>query len=314
MAPAPRISVVIPARDAAATLPATLRGLGQQRYEPGFEVIVVDDASRDDTADIAERSQVVREVLRADGSGPARARNSGAAAARADRLAFLDADCRPTPGWLAAGDSALDGADLVVGHTRPDPNEPIGAFDRTIWVTRASPLFESANLFVRRELFERLGGFQNWLGPRQGKELGEDVWFGWNAVRGGARVTFCEDALAHHALFPRSALAFAAARWRLRFFPAMARRIPELRQAMFYRRYFINERQARFDLALTGIALSALARRPWPVIISLPYARTVWRDLREPDGAIKVLGRTGADAIGFAALITGSIRNRTVLL
>lgn len=306
--------MVIPARDAASTLPATLRGLEQQRYEPEFEVIVVDDGSRDDTAQIAAGSAVVREVLRADGSGPARARNRGASAARADHLAFLDADCRPTPGWLAAGDAALERADLVVGHTRPDPNEPIGAFDRTIWVTGASPLFESANLFVRRELFERLGGFQSWLGPRQGKELGEDVWFGWAAVRGGARVAFCEGALAHHALFERTAWGFAAARWRLRFFPAMARRIPELRQAMFYRRYFINERQARFDFALTGIALSALARRPWPAIMSLPYARTVWRDLREPDGAIKVLGRTSADAVGLAALITGSVRNRTLLL
>jgi glycosyltransferase involved in cell wall biosynthesis len=306
--------VVIPARDAAETLPAALAGLEQQRADWPFEVIVVDDGSRDQTAELARRSPIVDRVLAGAVAGPARARNAGAAAAAADRLAFLDADCRPSPGWLAAGDAALDAADLVVGHTRPSPDDPLGPFDRTIWVTRASPLFESANMFVRRELFERLGGFENWLGPRNGKELGEDVWLGWSAVRAGARTAFSEEALVYHAVFPRGPMGFAAERWRLRFFPAMAQRMPELRDSMFHHHYFLTERQARFDFAVAGVGLAGLTRQPLLALLALPYLRVIYLDLREPQGPLKVLGRASADAVGLAGLIVGSMRSRTLVL
>lgn len=310
----PRLSVIIPARDAAATLPATLAGLAEQCGAPSFEVVLVDDGSVDGTGEIAAASEVVTRVVRTGGSGPALARNAGAAAAAAQRLAFLDADCRPTPGWLASGDAALNSAELVIGETRPDPDQPIGPFDRTLSVTGRSPLFESANLFVRRELFERLDGFEHWLGPQNGIELGEDVWFGWSAVRAGAQVVACPEALVHHAVFPRSALGFAAERWRLRFFPAMARRMPELRTEMFYRRYFLTERQAQFDAALLSLVLSLLTARRLPAVGAIPYAWQLGRDLREPHGPVKLVGRMVADAVGFAGLIVGSARYRTLVL
>jgi glycosyltransferase involved in cell wall biosynthesis len=310
----PAISVIIPARDAQATLPATLDGLAAQRVDGGAEVIVVDDASTDATAAIASRSSVVDRVLRADGGGPAQARNAGAAAAAAPLLAFLDADCRPAAGWLAAGSAALAACDLVIGQTLPRPDQPLGPFDRSLSVTRCSPLFESANLFVGRDLFDALGGFESWLGPRAGKELGEDVWFGWRAVRSGARTAYCPEALAHHEVFPRGPLGFATERWRLRFFPSMARRMPELRDAFFYRRYFLNARQARFDAALAGLLLARLARRPALATAALPYARTISRDLREPGGAGRAAARTLADAIGLGALVVGSVRARSLLL
>ena len=310
----PKLSVIIPARDAAATLPAALRGLEQQRAAPPFEVLVVDDGSRDATAQLAERSPVVDRVLRLDGGGPARARNAGAAAARGQWLAFLDADCRPTAGWLASGDQALDSADLVLGETRPDPEQPIGPFDKTLSVVGRSPLFESANLFVRRSLFDQLGGFESWLRPRRGIELGEDVWFGWSAARAGARITACPAALVHHAVFPRDALRFAGERWRLRFFPAMARRMPELRTTMFYRRYFLTPRQARFDAALIGLALARATGEPLLALAAVPYAQQLARDVREPHGVAKLAGRGLADVVAFAGLVVGSARYRTLVL
>src|SRR5204863_903204 len=107
------VSVIVPARDAAATLGRALAALGAQEGAPDFEVIVVDDGSRDGTAQLAERAGA--RTVRAAGDGPARARNAGAAAASGAVLAFTDADCYPTPGWLAAALRALDGADLVQG-------------------------------------------------------------------------------------------------------------------------------------------------------------------------------------------------------
>jgi glycosyltransferase involved in cell wall biosynthesis len=88
----PRFSVVIPAYNAAATLPATLESVFAQSYQD-YEVIVVDDGSTDSTpsllASYGERLQVVRKP---NEGRPAAARNRGVDAARGTYVAFLDAD------------------------------------------------------------------------------------------------------------------------------------------------------------------------------------------------------------------------------
>src|SRR5947209_17929515 len=320
MSDAPSISVIIPARDARATLGDTLRGLAEQACAERFEVIVVDDGSRDGTAELARSCTRVDHVVRLAGEGPARARNAGAARAASPELAFLDADCLPAPGWLAAGHAALRSAELVLGETRPRIDQPPGPFDRTLTVVGCSPLFESANLFVRRELFERLGGFERWLGPRDGKELGEDVWFGWRAQRSGALISACAPALGYHAVHARGAAGFVAERSRLRFFPALVRRVPELREAFLHRRRFLNPRTASFDAAAAGLALAGLLRRREPALATLaalatvPYLRLLAADAREAEGARKLAVRSAADVVGFAALVAGSARHRTLVL
>jgi glycosyltransferase involved in cell wall biosynthesis len=310
------VSVIVPARDAAATLPRTLRGLEAQADAPEHEVIVVDDGSSDATADLAAGSPAVTELVRGGGEGPAAARNAGAARARGDALAFLDADCEPAPGWLSAGARALESADLVQGAVRPRPDARPGPFDRTLAVSHAYGLFESANLFLDRGLFERLGGFESWLRPRRGIELGEDVWLGWRARRAGARTAFAPDALAWHEVFARDARAYAAERARLRHFPALAARIPELREEFLFRRVFLNRRSALFDLALAGAALAAARRSPLALLVALPYARELrghalragarWPAVAAADAA--------ADAVGAAALVAGSVQARSAVL
>jgi glycosyltransferase involved in cell wall biosynthesis len=313
----PAVSVIVPARDAAATLARTLRGLEGQQGAPEFEVVVVDDGSTDATARLAAASPVVSTLVEGGGEGPARARNAGAAHATAPALAFLDADCEPAPGWLAAGAAALAGAELVQGAVRPHPETEPGPFDRTLWVTRAWGLFESANLFVAGDLFERLGGFESWLRPRRGIELGEDVLLGWRARRAGARTAFCTDALAWHEVFPRGPRDYALERARLRFFPVMARRIPELREDFLWRRWFLSRRSALFDLAAAGAALAAARRSPLPLVAALPYAREVRRHSGRSNGRPRrevAAADVVADAIGAAALVAGSVRARTPVL
>ncbi|MDX6658570.1 MAG: hypothetical protein QOH62_3363 [Solirubrobacteraceae bacterium] len=303
----PTVTVVVPARDAVATLGAALEALAAQSRAPD-EVIVVDDGSTDGTVALAESAPVVTRVLRGAGKGPGAARNAGAEAAEGEVLAFLDADCVPQPGWLAAGIEALQDADLVQGRTTPPPSASIGPFDRTLWVIAPWGLFETANLLVRRELFDRLGGFEPWLSPSRSKELAEDVWFGWRAVRSGARTAFCDEAVVHHAVFPRDPREYVAERMRLRYFPAMAARIPELRTVFFHRRVFLNERSLAFDAALAGAVAAALTRRPWPLALALPYARLARR--RRGNWRVDLV----ADAVGLGALLAGSARARSLVL
>lgn len=304
--------MIIPARDAEGTLGAALEALSRQDTTARFEVLVVDDGSRDTTVAVAEAASVPVRVVHGGGRGPAAARNAGAAAATGHVLAFTDADCVPEPGWLSAGLRALESADLVQGAVLPPEGAEVGPFDRFIWVEREHGLYETANLLVRRELFERLGGFESVLVPRRGIELGEDVWFGWRARRAGARTTFAIDALVRHAVFPRGPAGFIGERARLRFFPELVARVPELRDGFAHRRVFLSARSARFDLAAAGIGAALVARRAAPLLAVLPYAREVRRGAqgRAAVGAAQV----AADAVGAAALAYGSIRARSLLI
>jgi hypothetical protein len=312
----PAVSVIVAARDAAGTLPRTLAALADQVVDGGHEVIVVDDRSRDATGEIA-RAAGLGPVLAAGGVGPAVARNAGAATARAPILAFTDADCFPAGGWLAAGVRALDRHDLVQGAVAPDPTVGPGPFDRSLWVAADRGMYQTANLFLRRDLFERIGGFESWLGPAAGKELGEDVLLGWSARRAGARAGFAPDALVHHAVHRRGAGGFVAERLRLRYLPALVARIPELRAEACFLSVFLTPRSAAFDLALAGLWAAAARRRAGPLAAGLPYLALSGREAMAWGGrlGIRVAG-VGllADAAGAGALLLGSLRSRAPLL
>jgi GT2 family glycosyltransferase len=319
--PAVAASVIVPAHGAAATVGATVRSLREQRFDGAYEVLVViDHEERRTTFEAAERAREgdrrVRLVELRQRVGSAGARNLGAQQARAPLLAFTDADCVPAPEWLAAGVGALEAADLVQGSVRPQPGVPVGPFDRTLVIDRETGLYETANLFVRRETFERVGGFEAFV-RHDVPPMGEDVLFGWRARATGARTAFCEGAAVFHAVFPRGAGGFVAERFRLRYFPALAERIPQLRREVFFARAFLSRRTAAFDLALGAAAAMLLARRLSPAVIALPYIVLAARQSRHwgRRAAPRVaLAQLAADAVGAAALAAGSVRYRSPVL
>jgi hypothetical protein len=253
-------------------------------------------------------------VLRQPAAGPSAARNRGAAATTAPLLAFTDADCFPAPGWLDAGVRALGRADLVQGAVRPERQAV--PFERTLWVERASALWESANLFVRRDLFDRLGGFQEWIAPSIGKSFGEDMWLGWRAFRADAVLRFEPKALVEHAVFERSARDYVDERRRLRYFPAAVAQMPELRDTFLHARWFLSGATRDFDMALVGAALAAVRRSPRPLALTLPLARRL-AEHALPHGryAPKVAAaELAAHAVGAYALAAGSVTYRRAVL
>jgi len=159
---------VIPAYNEEQYLPACLRALRQQKDAPPYEIIVVDNASTDGTADIARQcgACVVTELRK----GVAHARQSGFGAACGEIIASTDADTCVTPHWLA----------YIAAHFREDPGlgavyGPVHWYDGRpverwalkhpfVWAQWLShrahrDLWWGSNFAVRREVFRKAGGF-----------------------------------------------------------------------------------------------------------------------------------------------------------
>jgi glycosyltransferase involved in cell wall biosynthesis len=308
-----RVSIVIPARDAEAMIGRTVAAAVEQELDGDFEVVVVDDGSRDGTARVA-REAGARVVSNTTALGPADARNAGVAAVGAPLIAFTDADCVPAAGWLRAGVAALEHADLVQGRVEPEPGVPLDPFDHVITVREESGLYETANLFVRRDWFERIGGFKPFIDPTEG-HFGEDLVFGWAVRRAGGRSAFADDAVVHHEVVKRLASVWIRERRRLRLFPEATRAVPELRTHWFMR-VFLSRRTAKFDLALAAVLAAVLTRRPLLVLLALPYARATFRTNQwyrrwvMTQNAAHVAG----DLVGLLSLIEGSAKTGRVVL
>ena len=195
----PEISVVVPVRDGVSSLPALLDSLsGQDLDAARYEVIVVDNASRDDTGALAAArgARVVHEPV----PNRSRARNAGVAAARADLIAFIDGDCSASPGWLGALLACRGTAPLVAGPVHIETRTPPNAIERFEAWTRFDQLAgvqqgwaATANLMVERTAFDAVGG----LDPSY-RHIGEDVDFCIRAGRAGFALGYCPDALVHH--------------------------------------------------------------------------------------------------------------------
>jgi glycosyltransferase involved in cell wall biosynthesis len=110
---APRVSIITPAHDNAATIEATIRSVAAQSVGD-WEHVICDDASGDDTAarveQLARADPRVRLVRSAVNGGPSAARNAALEVARGELVAFLDADDRYEPGYLQAMTAAFDAA------------------------------------------------------------------------------------------------------------------------------------------------------------------------------------------------------------
>jgi glycosyltransferase involved in cell wall biosynthesis len=201
--PAPLVSVVIPVRDGADTLPRCLDALAAQQDAPAFEVIVVDNGSTDTTAALAGAHPVVTHVVTEPRPGSYAARNAGVALAAGSVLAFTDADCVPEPGWLAAGAAAVRDVPLAGGRVVAvlERATPVARYDAALYLDQEGYVREqgfaaTANLFVRTEVARAVGGFDADL------RSGGDLDFCQRAASAGHSITYAADAVVRHR--PRS--------------------------------------------------------------------------------------------------------------
>lgn len=278
----PDVSVVIPLYNSSSLVRACLDMLRSQTLDPQrFEVIVADDCSTDGSAEAVEGMAAdlpfpLTVVRRSENGGPGAARNSGIQVARAPVIALLDADTEPQPEWLEEGLKAIEGFDAVEGYTEIGDPERITPFTHQTENTSGGT-FPTCNMFVRRAVFQRIGGFDTRFYDRRARvHYREDTDFALRMLEHGMRIGFAEKAkVIHRPLSPSWKRPLHLAR-RYRHDRLLRRLHPETFRhwtdvyTIFGRR-FGRLRQKLYWAYLGGLAVTVLAAAAsvplWPPVV-----------------------------------------------
>jgi glycosyltransferase involved in cell wall biosynthesis len=200
----PAFSVVVPAYNAAETIGRCLSALGTMRPPAGgYETIVVDDGSTDATPAIV--AGFAARLIRQSNRGASAARNAGMHAAHGEWVAFIDADCVPARGWLAAlaeavadDNCALGAAGATVGIPTNSPASRFvdlsGGLDAARHLAHPRwPFAPSANVVYRRDALLEVGGFDERFHTYEACDLHDRL-----RRRDPARFTFVPKAVVMH--------------------------------------------------------------------------------------------------------------------
>lgn len=168
-----KVSVVIPAHNEEEYITKTLEAVCAQDFPGPFEIIVVDNASTDDTGNIALLFSQVR-VVREERKGTGWAREKGRKEAQGEIIAYLDADSIPSPDWLRKGVFYFSNSRVVaVAGVYDYYDAPLSVrvaaffieyfFYRFIhfllhFVLRKGGVIIGGNFFVRASALEEIGG------------------------------------------------------------------------------------------------------------------------------------------------------------
>jgi glycosyltransferase involved in cell wall biosynthesis len=198
----PMISVVVCSYNGAQTIGECLEGIARLDY-PRYEVIVVDDGSRDTTAEIARGFECARLISIPNG-GLSNARNVGWQAARGEIVAYIDDDATPDPDWLtylAIGYRSGTFAGMGGPNIQPLDDDPIahcvasapGGPIHVLVGDRIAEHIPGCNMSFRRRVLEEIGGFDT-----QFTIAGDDVDICWRVQERGYEIGFHAGAMVWH--------------------------------------------------------------------------------------------------------------------
>lgn len=189
------LSIIIPHLSDADGLARNLMALERERADvPGLEIIVVDNGSPHPPTEVVARHNAV--LLHEATPGPGPARSTGAHAATALLLAFIDSDCVAEPGWakgilahFAAPDAEpLLGGDVFISLREPGRPDMIEAFEavynyRQKLYVEKHQFSATANLATRADVFAKVGDFA-------GIDIAEDRDWGQRAAKMGYAIRY----------------------------------------------------------------------------------------------------------------------------
>ncbi|MGN6475389.1 MAG: glycosyltransferase [Mycobacteriales bacterium] len=328
MSAKPRVVVVVPTHNRAHLWPKLAECLARQDWQAPFEIVAVDDASRDDTQvvlkQLASRMPNLRSLRLPKQGGPSVARNVGWQSAQADVVAFTDDDCLPEPGWVSSLVAALDRLDVAQGLTAIDhEGGERGAFSVNVEVREFNYYFQTCNIAYRRKVLERLGGFDEAYGhSRGGAPNGEDLDLGWRALEAGFECGFAAEAVVRHPYSRSSFWLRLKSRLRTARVVYAVRRHPGMREH-FPHPMFFQESHEYAVIPLLAVPL-ATTLLPWVIGVPIALASFVpYVRYRQKRG--RLAGRRRyfpvtipamwlIDAADVLVLVVASVRWRTLLL
>jgi glycosyltransferase involved in cell wall biosynthesis len=200
----PVASIIIPHLNQPDALIRCLTSLEAQEFSGGtVEIIVVDNGSRSPLDEVRQRFTKVR-FLEQLQPGPGLARNTGVAAASADILLFIDADCRAHSHWIASAMRALtapNAPDIVGGDVQIDvvdaarltsleSYESVFAYRQSLYISREG-FSGTGNLAMTRTIFDAVG-------PFGGIGIAEDRDWGQRAQKLGHHTYYVPEMIVYH--------------------------------------------------------------------------------------------------------------------
>lgn len=290
------VSIVMPTHNRRASVERGLNALSAQSYPTAaIEILVIADGCTDGTADLAAAPWPMRvRLIEQTRSGPAAARNRGAAAATGDLLIFLDDDIEASPELIAAHVAGHTGEDsVVIGYLPPhvqDRRDFFAIMLRAWWEAMFERMRDpghrfaysdllSGNFSLSRSLFAQVGGFDESL------QCHEDYELGFRLIAAGAQLRYAEAAAGWHHEHTDLRRALQRKRDEGRADVALARLYPALVPALPIARDFGH--LSRRGRKLRRLALSqpgrgdrfAAAWRSMLPVLELARLRVRWRRL-----------------------------------
>ncbi|HKV86539.1 MAG TPA: glycosyltransferase [Candidatus Dormibacteraeota bacterium] len=210
---APELSVVICTRDRPRSLKTAVASV-MKALPAGSELIVVDQGEDDAVrAIVAEFDEAAVRYLRCLRRGLSAARNEGASRARNRVIVFTDDDCEVAPDWGAQWQAAFTrdvSPGVAFGEVARAEHDPAqgfvpgfdlvpGMYGRELFKQGIGSVGMGANMALRREVWQAIGGFDESLGSGRRLAAAEDTDFAYRAVRAGYRVLHAEGPkVVHH--------------------------------------------------------------------------------------------------------------------
>ncbi len=198
----PKVSVIVCSYNGAKTLDRCLESLKHVNY-PDYEVILVDDGSKDNTQEIAQKHSWVVNI-RQENKGLSYARNVGGWAAKGEIIAYTDSDCMADPDWLYYLVGTLISGDYA-GVGGPNISPPAedwiqacvaaapGGPNHVLLTDVIAEHIPGCNMAFYKWAFEKVGGFD----PEY-RKAGDDVDFCWRLQQEGQVIAFSPSAIVWH--------------------------------------------------------------------------------------------------------------------